>query len=123
MHAPGQPSPGRRPTPPGGGPAQPHGTAPPSLRRNPDLARSIWEIMSAFVLGNDPADELRRALGLRPRHGPGQGARQPVRRPPEPRRTRTADPPYATIIVNELLALGLLSRSQTAVIAGGSQSN
>jgi DNA-binding MarR family transcriptional regulator len=70
--------------------------------------------MSAFVLGNDPTDELRRALGL----GRGTGrvralislADGPLSLAELARRIG-ADPPYATIIVNELEALGLLSRS------------
>jgi DNA-binding MarR family transcriptional regulator len=84
------------------------------MHTDPDLARSIWEIMSAFVLGNDPADELRQALGL----GRGTGrvkalvslADGPLSLAELARRIGV-DPPYATIIVNELEALGLLSRS------------
>jgi DNA-binding MarR family transcriptional regulator len=114
MHTPGQPSPGRPPTPPSGGPAQPHGDGAAIASTDPDLARSVWEIMSAFVRGNDPADELRRVLGL----GRGTGrvkalvslAAGPLSLAELARRIGV-DPPYATIIVNELLALGLLSRS------------
>ena len=78
------------------------------------LADSVWEIMSAFVLGNDPTDHLREALGL----GRGTGrvkaliglADAPLSLTELARRIGV-DPPYATIIVNELQALGLLSRS------------
>lgn len=79
-----------------------------------DLARSVWTLMSAFVLGNDPSEELREALGL------GRGAGRiralisltggPISLAELAERTGV-DPPYATIIVNELLALGLVSRS------------
>jgi DNA-binding MarR family transcriptional regulator len=114
MHAPGQSSPSRRPTPPGGERTQPPGDAAVGASPDPDLARSIWESMSAFVLGNDPADELRRALRL----GRGRGrvkalislADGPLSLAELARRIG-ADPPYATVIVNELEALGLLSRS------------
>lgn len=79
-----------------------------------ELARSAWAIMSAFVLGNDPSEELRETLGL------GRGAGRiralisltggPLSLAELAERTGV-DPPYATIIVNELLALGLVSRS------------
>jgi len=106
MHKPEQTSPGGRP--------QPHDSAAASTAADPELARSIWEIMSAFVLGNDPADKLRHALGL----GRGNGrvkalislADGPLSLAELARRIGV-DPPYATIIVNELQALGLLSRS------------
>ncbi len=114
MHAPRQSSPGRRPAPPDDACTQPLGTAAASVPADPDLARSVWEIMSAFVRGHDPADELRRALGL----GRGTGrvkalislAAGPLSLA-ELARQIGVDPPYATIIVNELEALGLLSRS------------
>jgi len=70
--------------------------------------------MSGFVRGHDPADELRQALGL----GRGAGrvkalvslAAGPLSLA-ELAQAIGADPPYATIIVNELHALGLLSRT------------
>jgi DNA-binding MarR family transcriptional regulator len=73
--------------------------------------------MSGFVRGHDPADELRRALGL----GRGTGrvkaiislAAGPLSLA-ELAQAVGADPPYATIIVNELEALGLLSRTLDA---------
>jgi len=112
MHAPRQSSPGRRLSPPGDGQPPPPGNA--DAPADPDLASSVWEIMSAFVLGNDPADELRQALGL----GRGTGrvktliglADGPLSLAELARRIGV-DPPYATIIVNELQALGLLTRS------------
>src|SRR5260370_23259896 len=64
MHAPRQSSPGRRPAPPDDGCTQPLGTAAASVPADPDLARSVWEIMSAFVRGHDPPHQLRRALVL-----------------------------------------------------------
>lgn len=81
---------------------------------NLDLAASVWESMSAFVFGNDPTDRLRESLGL----GRGTGrtralislAEGPLGLAELARRIGV-DPPYATIIVNELQALGLLSRS------------
>lgn len=80
----------------------------------PGLASSIWEIMSGFVRSHDPADELRQALGL----GRGTGrvrALMSLAEGPlglaELAQAIGVDPPYATIIVNELHALGLLSRT------------
>jgi DNA-binding MarR family transcriptional regulator len=83
----------------------------------PGLASSIWELMSGFVRSNDPAAELRHALGL----GRGSGrvkalvslAGGPLSLA-ELAQAIGADPPYATIIVNELHALGLLSRTPDA---------
>ncbi len=81
----------------------------------PDLARSIWEIMSDFVHRYDPTDELRQALDL----GRGTGrvkallslADGPLTLADLAQRIGI-DPPYATIIANELQALGLLARTQ-----------
>jgi DNA-binding MarR family transcriptional regulator len=78
------------------------------------LASSAWATMSAFVRGHDPSDELRQALGL----GRGTGrvkalvslADGPLSLA-ELAQAIGVDPPYATIIVNELQALGLLSRT------------
>jgi DNA-binding MarR family transcriptional regulator len=70
--------------------------------------------MTALVHGNDPAGELRRALGL----GRGTGrVKTLLSLAPGPLSLAElalvigADPPYATLIVNELQALGLLSRT------------
>ena len=78
------------------------------------LASSVWETMSGFVRSHDPADELREALGL----GRGTGrvkALMGLADGPlglaELAQAIGMDPPYATIIVNELHALGLLSRT------------
>jgi DNA-binding MarR family transcriptional regulator len=81
------------------------------------LASSVWELMSGFVRSHDPADELRQALGL----GRGTGrvkalvslAAAPLSLA-ELAQAIGTDPPYATIIVNELQALGLLSRTPDA---------
>jgi DNA-binding MarR family transcriptional regulator len=78
------------------------------------LASSVWETMSGFVRSHDPADELREALGL----GRGTGrvkaliglADGPLGLA-ELAQAIGMDPPYTTIIVNELHALGLLSRT------------
>jgi DNA-binding MarR family transcriptional regulator len=81
------------------------------------LASSVWELMSGFVRSHDPADELRQALGL----GRGTGrvkALMSLAAGPlslaELAQAIGTDPPYATIIVNELQALGLLSRTPDA---------
>ncbi len=73
--------------------------------------------MSGFVRGHDPADELRHALGL----GRGAGrvkALMSLAAGPlslaELAQAIGADPSYTTIIVNELQALGLLSRTPDA---------
>jgi DNA-binding MarR family transcriptional regulator len=94
------------------------GHSPPGDERTePGLASSIWECMSGFVRSHDPADELRQALGL----GRGTGrvkALMSLAAGPlslaELAQAIGADPPYATIIVNELHALGLLSRTPDA---------
>jgi DNA-binding MarR family transcriptional regulator len=94
------------------------GHSPPDDERTePGLASSIWECMSGFVRSHDPADELRQALGL----GRGTGrvkALMSLAAGPlslaELAQAIGADPPYATIIVNELHALGLLSRTPDA---------
>lgn len=78
------------------------------------LAGSVWELMSAFVRGHDPGDELRRKLGL----GRGAGrvrvlmslADGPLSLA-ELGQAIGADASYTTIIANELQALGLLSRT------------
>jgi DNA-binding MarR family transcriptional regulator len=83
----------------------------------PGLASSVWELMSVFVHGHDPADELRRTLGL----GRGTGrvralvslASGPLSLA-ELAQATGADASYTTIIVNELQALGLLSRTPDA---------
>lgn len=89
-------------------------TRPAASLGNDGLASSAWELMSGFVRGHDPADELREALGL----GRGTGrvrallslAAGPLSLA-ELAQAIGADRPYATIIVNELHALGLLSRT------------
>jgi DNA-binding MarR family transcriptional regulator len=79
-----------------------------------ELAGSVWALMSEFVRGFDPIPELRRTLTL----GRGSGrvrtllglADGPlsVARLAE---ASGADAPYTTLIVNELEALGLVSRT------------
>jgi DNA-binding MarR family transcriptional regulator len=79
-----------------------------------ELARTVWSRMSELVRGHDPTDELRRSLGL----GRGTGrvkallslAAGPLSLA-ELAQVIGVDPPYATLIANELQALGLLSRS------------
>jgi DNA-binding MarR family transcriptional regulator len=81
------------------------------------LAGSVWELMSGFVRSHDPADELRHSLGL----GRGSGrvkalislAAGPLSLA-ELGQAIGADPSYTTIIVNELQALGLVSRTPDA---------
>ena len=80
----------------------------------PGLASSALALMSDFVHGHDPADELRRELGL----GRGAGrvkallslAKGPLSLA-DLAQAIGADASYTTIIVNELEALGLLSRT------------
>jgi len=78
------------------------------------LASSVWELMSGFVRHHDPADELRHELGL----GRGAGrVRVLVSLAAGPlsladlAQAIGADPSYTTIIVNELQAFGLVSRT------------
>ncbi len=80
----------------------------------PGLAGSVWELVSDFVRSHDPSDELRQTLGL----GRGTGrvkalislAAGPLSLA-QVAQAIGADPSYTTIIVNELQALGLLSRT------------
>jgi DNA-binding MarR family transcriptional regulator len=97
---------------------RPSSASPPGDERaEPGLASSIWGLMAGFVRSYDPADELRQALGL----GRGTGrvkALMSLADGPlslaELAQAIGADPPYTTIIVNELQALGLLSRTPDA---------
>ena len=81
------------------------------------LAGSVWELMSGFVRSHDPSDELRHTLGL----GRGTGrvkalislAGGPLSLA-QVAQAIAADASYTTIIVNELQALGLLSRTPDA---------
>jgi DNA-binding MarR family transcriptional regulator len=94
--------------------SRPSGAAMPA---ESSLASSAWALMSDFVHGHDPAEELRRELGL----GRGAGrvrvlvslAAGPLSLA-ELAQAVGADASYTTIIVNELEALGLLSRTQDA---------
>jgi DNA-binding MarR family transcriptional regulator len=81
------------------------------------LAGSVWELMSGFVRSHDPSDELRHTLGL----GRGTGrvkALMSLAGGPlslaQVAQAIGADASYTTIIVNELQALGLLSRTPDA---------
>jgi len=83
-------------------------------RSEVDLAGEVWARMKDLVRRNDPTDELRRTLGL----GRGTGrvkALLSLGAGPltlaELARAIGIDPPYATLIANELEALGLLSRT------------
>jgi DNA-binding MarR family transcriptional regulator len=96
-------------------PGQSSGAADAGIPADHDLARSIWQIMSDFVHRHDPGDELRQALGL----GRGAGrvralislADGPLTLA-ELAQQLGIDPPYATVIANELQALGLLARTR-----------
>ena len=84
---------------------------------DPGLASAAWELMSDFVHGHDPRDELRRELGL----GRGTGRVKAITSLSggqlslaELGQAIGADASYTTIIVNELHALGLVSRAQHA---------
>lgn len=82
-----------------------------------DPATSAWALMSDFVHGHDPADELRRELGLGRGAGRVKALVSLAARPlslAELAQAIGADPSYTTIIVNELQALGLLSRTPDA---------
>jgi DNA-binding MarR family transcriptional regulator len=79
-----------------------------------DLAASTWATMSDFVRGFDPTEELRRTLAL----GRGSGRVKTLLGladgPLSVARLAQAvgaDAPYTTLIVNELQALGLVSRT------------
>jgi DNA-binding MarR family transcriptional regulator len=97
-----------------GGPASDPAADPSGV---PGIASSVWELMRGFVRSHDPADELRHTLGL----GRGEGrvkalislATGPLSLA-ELAQAIGADPSYTTIIVNELQALGLLSRTPDA---------
>ena len=77
-------------------------------------AASIWAIMSEFVHGFDPTEELRRTLAL----GRGSGRVKTLLGLADGplsvarlAQAAGADAPYTTLIVNELQALGLVSRT------------
>jgi DNA-binding MarR family transcriptional regulator len=79
-----------------------------------DFAACTWAIMSEFVRGFDPTEELRRTLAL----GRGSGRVKTLLGladgPLSVARLAQAvgaDAPYTTLIVNELQALGLVSRT------------
>jgi DNA-binding MarR family transcriptional regulator len=79
-----------------------------------ELASSAWALMSEFVRSFDPTEELRRTLAL----GRGSGrVRTLLGLAEEPLSVAQlaqavgADAPYMTLIVNELQALGLVSRT------------
>lgn len=114
MNQPRQPS--SAPRHPGAGDAHsPESAADPPA--GPGVAGSVWELMSGFVQSHDPSDELRQTLGL----GRGTGrvkalvslAAGPLSLA-QLAQAIGADPSYTTIIVNELQALGLLSRTPDA---------
>jgi len=91
--------------------ADPAASAVPADRS--DLTGRVWELMSEFVRSFDATEELRSTLAL----GRGSGrVRTLLSLAGEPlsvaglARAAGLDPPYATLIVNELQALGLLSR-------------
>ena len=79
-----------------------------------ELAGFAWALMSEFVRSFDPTEELRRTLAL----GRGSGrvktllglAEGPLS-VAELAQAVGADAPYTTLIVNELQALGLVSRT------------
>ena len=79
-----------------------------------ELAGRAWALMSDFVRGFDPTEELRRTLAL----GRGSGrvktllglAGGPLS-VAQLAQAVGADAPYTTLIVNELQALGLVSRT------------
>lgn len=79
------------------------------------LTRQIWTMMQEFVLAEDRNPELRDALRL----GRGTGRvrvllslAQGARSLGDLAEATGADRPYATLIVNELEARGLLTRTQ-----------
>jgi DNA-binding MarR family transcriptional regulator len=96
---------------------RPGDAGPPGTAAEPSLADPVWALMSGFVNRHDPADELRRTLGL----GRGAGrvkALMSLATGPlslaELAQAIGTDASYTTIIVNELQALGLLSRTPDA---------
>ena len=81
------------------------------------LAGPVWEVMSAFVRSHDPAEALRHTLGLGRGSGRVKALISLATGPLSLAELATAigaDPSYTTIIVNELQALGLLSRTPDA---------
>jgi DNA-binding MarR family transcriptional regulator len=91
--------------------------SPSNVRQAPheaDLAKETWAKMTALVHDNDPSGELRLTLGL----GRGTGRVKTLLSLSsgalslaELAQVVGVDPPYATLIANELQALGLLSRT------------
>ena len=86
-----------------------------------DVAARVWAAMHAFVTANDRNRELQEGLGL----GRGTGRVKVLlllaNGPATLRDIAEAnqiDAPYATVIVDKLVSLGLVERAATPTISG-----
>jgi DNA-binding MarR family transcriptional regulator len=77
----------------------------------PDAARDVWLLMSDLVLDNERRRAVSDALGIS--FGRARTVRRLARRPMSMRELADAlgiDPPNATVVVDDLEALGLVRR-------------
>src|SRR5262245_8331121 len=77
----------------------------------PDAARDVWLLMSDLVLDNERRRAVSEALGIS--FGRARTVRRLARRPMSMRELADAlgiDPPNATVVVDDLEALGLVRR-------------
>jgi DNA-binding MarR family transcriptional regulator len=76
-----------------------------------ETAREVWLLMSDLVLDNERRRDVADALGIS--FGRARTVRRVARRPMSMRELATAlgiDPPNATVVVDELEAMGLVKR-------------
>ena len=79
--------------------------------RRDDAAREVWLLMSDLVLDNQRRREVSEALGMS--FGRARAVRRLARRPMSMGELAAAlgiDPPNATVVVDDLEALGLVRR-------------
>src|ERR1700750_2604770 len=85
---------------------------PPDRDALPQAAREAWLLMSDLVLDHERRREVADALGIS--FGRARTVRRVARRPMSMRELATAlgiDPPNATVVVDELEAMGLVRRT------------
>ncbi len=83
----------------------------PDCRDGAATARAVWRLMSELVLDNQRRREVADAAGLS--FGRVRAVRRVARRPMSMREFAAAmgiDPPNATVVVDDLESLGLVSR-------------
>jgi DNA-binding MarR family transcriptional regulator len=77
----------------------------------PETAREVWSLMADLVLDNERRREIPNQLGIS--FGRARTVRRVARRPMSMRELADAlgiDPPNATVVVDDLEAMGLVRR-------------